>query len=368
MLEFKRRQGSKKYQLVVNGILLPDAEVDGTPSNFDVTIKGDKASKEIICNSFSDVFRDIVALRLDLPLPWNDLTNAVYIYRRGQKKSYDLIFAVEFDPVRWKRLWSSSEYLDAFGEVVKLSEIPRISFNKVEDTVWYGFELTFNVHNPKTNVATEVSRYTSLLTQLNERTESLLSVRVHDGSVVLHFDFPDEVRVPCEQYLLYFVQFLRDLGIEATAELEHEASQVLFAVKPSDAKEALDKIRIALEVYMSLPSTPIDDSSLDSEIAIQRLAANIYHLKGQLSLAHAELQANERTIQAQQFVIESQQRLLSGEILLESAKDVSNPELSEDKEELLKGALAITKYKGKGFEINLPEVYRRLKQFLTRKE
>ena len=243
----------------------------------------------------------------------------------------------------------------------------RISFNKIDDAVWYGFELTFNVYNPKSDVATEISRYTSLLTQLHEEAEIFLNRRLHDGSVVLYFDFPDEVRVPCEQYLLYFVQFLRGLGIEATAELKHEASQVLFAVKPSDAQEALDKIRMALEVYMRLPSTSINESPLESEIAIQRLAANIYHLKGQLSLAYAELQANDRTIQAQQFLIEFQQRLLSGEILLESAIDAPNQETTEDKEELIKGALAITRYKGKGFEINLPEVYRRLRKFLSRK-
>jgi hypothetical protein len=36
---------------------------------------------------------------------------------------------------------------------------------------------------------------------------------------VTFFDFPEPVKVPCQQYLLYFVQFLKDVGVEATAEL-----------------------------------------------------------------------------------------------------------------------------------------------------
>ena len=51
-----------------------------------------------------------------------------------------------------------------------------------------------------------------------------------------YFEFPDAVRVPCEQYLLYFAQFLRDLGVEASSELRHEVGMVLFSVTPTDLR------------------------------------------------------------------------------------------------------------------------------------
>ena len=118
---------------------------------------------------------------------------------------------------------------------------------------------------------------------------------------------------------------------------------------------------------MRLPSSPASDLSANDEIAIQRLEANIYHLKSQLKLAHAEVLTNERTIQAQQTIINSQQRLVDGLVILESAKTVKPKQESEDKEDLLPGVLAVTKYKGKGFELGLPEILRRLKEFLHRK-
>jgi hypothetical protein len=40
-----------------------------------------------------------------------------------------------------------------------------------------------------------------------------------DG-VAIQFEFPGPLKVACEQYLLYFAQFLRDLGVEVEAKIE----------------------------------------------------------------------------------------------------------------------------------------------------
>jgi CheY-like chemotaxis protein len=187
-------------------------------------------------------------------------------------------------------------------------------------------------------------------------------------SLISQFDFPEEVRVPCEQYLLYFVQFLKDLGVEATADISHEAGKVLFAVTPSDKNEALGTIHNALEVYLRLAASPIDSSSmLHSDIQVQRLAANIQHLQGQLTLAHAVLQAKDATIELQQTTIQ-QQRLLTGEIVLESMKDVSPKSKDKDTEEVLGGLAEITRYEGKGFNLNLPEAFRRLRKLFNERK
>jgi hypothetical protein len=84
-------------------------------------------------------------------------------------------------------------------------------------------------------------------------------------------------------------------------------------------------------------------------------------------LAVATIQSKDATIGAQEFIIANQERLLNGEILVSSAKYGSPRADIEDKEELLGGALAITRYKGKAFEVNLPDLFRRLKRFLSNK-
>ncbi|HYJ88718.1 MAG TPA: hypothetical protein VEW46_21810 [Pyrinomonadaceae bacterium] len=60
-------------------------------------------------------------------------------------------------------------------------------------------------------------------------------------SVSALFEFPEEVRLPCEQYLQYFAEFLRDLGVNANTSLVQQAGQVLFTVTPTDQEQALSK-------------------------------------------------------------------------------------------------------------------------------
>jgi len=221
--------------------------------------------------------------------------------------------------------------------------------------------LSVVVRDPNETLAGEARKRSDVLKRLHDLTEAALRSKLRQDSVVMRFDFPEEVRVPCEQYLLYFAQFLRDLGVSADTALTHEAGQVLFTVTPADKEQALDKIRVALNAYLHLPSNPIGDA-VNESIAVQRLESNILRLRSDLKLAAAELQAKNTTIEAQQLIIEVQKGLLSGEVVINSIKDVTPKPEDKDKEELLGGTVSIIPLKGKGLEINLPELFRRLKR------
>jgi hypothetical protein len=219
------------------------------------------------------------------------------------------------------------------------------------------------VEEPHNIIATELETYHAIFQDLHQLTENSLRANLSPESVLMFFDFADEVKVPCEQYLLYFTQFLKDLGVEAQTALTNEAGHVLFTVTPNDETEALDKIRTALDVYLHLPSSPIRDATNES-VAVQRLEANIFRLRGDLKLAAAELQAKETTVEAQRLIIDVQKAMLNGEILVDSMKDVAPK--PEDKEYLIDGLVALSTYQDKGFAINLGEILRRLKQLFAK--
>lgn len=294
---------------------------------------------------------------------------AVYKYETGKT---DIAFIFLYDAENWNRLWSVREYKEAFKLVVEQQNLPGVRWLEKESVsgelvIPGAVKLLFPVHHTEATIEAEAQSRSEVLNQLHQLTEASLTAKLHQESVVMNFDFPEEVRVPCEQYLLYFVQFLKDLGVEATAELQHQAGQVLFAVTPTNKEEALDNIREALGDYLKLAASPVNPGSvLGSEIEVQRLAANIQHLQGQLTLAHAVLQAKDATIQLQQTTINHQQRILSGEVIFESLRDVTPRPKGEDREEVLDGTVAITPLKGKGFEIGLPEIYRRIKRRFKR--
>lgn len=163
--------------------------------------------------------------------------------------------------------------------------------------------------------------------------------------------------------LLYFVQFLKDLGVQATADIRHEADDVLFSVTPSNKDEALETIKLALELYLQLPSNPAVSmpSEYSMAIPVQQLVANIQHLNTQLMLTQSALQLKDATIQALQTTIVQQRQVLTGQIILDSLQRIETPDRTEDKEQLLGGAVALTKYEGDGFELNVPLIYRWLK-------
>ncbi|WP_420127419.1 hypothetical protein [Longimicrobium sp.] len=184
------------------------------------------------------------------------------------------------------------------------------------------------------------------------------------NTLVTLFNFPPSVDTACEQYLLYFVQFLRDMGIEADASIKHQAHQILFSVTPKDGAEALDRISEALEIYLRLPDSPEFAAQAPSydDIAVQQLNANIFHLKGQLAISSAVIQAKNAQIEALQLSNFTYQQLLANQQQVATLPLLPLGNLDADSEPLVPGVIDVTKYEGKGFTVNFAEILRRLKR------
>jgi hypothetical protein len=194
------------------------------------------------------------------------------------------------------------------------------------------------------------------------------------SSVTMHFNFPPTVKVACEQYLLYFVEFLKDVGIKATAELREQAGQVLFSVTPDDKDEALDNIREALDIYLQLPmnrGTAIVVSP-DTSVEVLKLSGQLNNLQMQFNYALATLQQKDLTIQQRDTTIQYQQRLIeqqitSGQVLIKALqKEADN---DEDSESLGTDIIKVKPWSVEAvpFEVDLPELLRRLKEKFGRK-
>jgi hypothetical protein len=400
MIEFKQKEWpADDYQLLIDGTLVeyayvyPRRDERSTTIFWDISTRVPAAAQQIISQPLSEYLPieciDLIEV-FDIELVTSIYIAPKYAGRRHlidgsetpekikeieeqEQKEFRISFTSEPNLSDWTRPYSYREYCEEFARTVK-----AIDNSEMEFRLWHGdtdheefikFTVIASVSSLQRPIKDEIAEHTPLLRDLHERAERELMARRKSGSVVSYFDFPEEVRVPCEQYLLYFAQFLRDLGIEASSDLTHEAGRVLFTVTPKDEHEALDIIRAALEAYLQLPSNPISEPTAgEYEVAIQRLVANVHHLKSQLALQQAVLQAKDATIQALQFTAANQQRLLGGEVMIDSLSGVTPPAPRKEKEELLGGTVAITIYEGKGFEINLPELFRMFRRLFTKKD
>ena len=185
-------------------------------------------------------------------------------------------------------------------------------------------------------------------------TNNNLIASVDKEAVLTYFQFPENIKTACKQYLIYFTQFIADLGINVDTEIKEELSHTLFKVTPQNIDEGLEKIRDALNVYLNAPgSKDFQISVVDyNDISVKQWEANIYHLKSQLALANSIHQANQATIQSLELSNYQYRQLLeSRELKHESSKE----------EDIIKGIVAVKKYEGKGFSIDFGEMLEKIK-------
>ncbi|CEK35233.1 hypothetical protein [Paraclostridium sordellii] len=233
----------------------------------------------------------------------------------------------------WKRGYSISEQVSNLSRITNNKD--KILFEiEDEDMVLNGFTFYKDIESIDNLLKNEISMFMSHIIEIFQESNELLEHKNEDAAY-FEFNIDDSIKVACKQYLVYFTQFLQDIGISAKSEIKDEINKILFEVVPNDKTIALKRIKECLEVYIQL----IDCQEIEvyndyTNIAIMQLKSNIAHLNSQLMLANT-------IIEQQKISIE----------LLEGAK----ARLIEDKKEeicLLGGAVKIKEMEWKCLSVN----------------
>lgn len=273
---------------------------------------------------------------------------------RAEDKSILAQFNVEFEWEKWARAYSMSDVAESLKKHLEDEPSGFRYFVDDEDDFLNGFGIKYTIVKSEDSFGLVLSQLEPKIKSIMAAVEDRLLLESDSKSLVTMFNFPLRIRTVCEQYLIYFIQFLQDLGIEASGSISHEAGQVLFSVTPSDEQEGLERIREALTLYMKLPSHPIEALDSGTDMAVQQLKANVAFLSGQLMLAQAIVQAKDATIEALQLS-NFQYRQASGGTMISSNQQ-------KDSEPLIPGVVTVVPVDVKGLTINLPELLRRLKR------
>lgn len=375
MIELKTEEtharGDRGYKLLVDGVELSreQAYVYGLGrTDVSATIRGPEALTLIRRQRLSDFPTELARLSIDSS-PGRKSGDLLlrplfsrYVAEPSIAFSYPFVFRVPF----WKRPWSMGELRDAIRARVENGSVAGVKWTQMRASLSIpNFTIEIPIVDQEAPIAELLDQWTPVIEGLLTDVERDLTASMRPDSLVALFDFPVDVRVACEQYLLYFVEFLKDIGVEAQADLTHDAGRVLFSVTPRDGLQALDRIREALEAYLELPASKDlgDMSSLAADPRVQQLVANLQHLKGQLYLAAAALQLKDATIAQLSMARDVvRPKTISGEVLQSSLRLIdSSASPHVDEEEIISGVVSISQYKAKGVTINLAEIYRRLR-------
>lgn len=157
--------------------------------------------------------------------------------------------------------------------------------------------------------------------------------------IIKLFQFPPQYEVICSQYLLWFGELLKSLGIEAIVSTENKNGQTFLSIEPKDNTVLTSKIEKALYLYLSLPYSeylPAESTSdnLIAKVEFQQLQHQIQMFQQQMEVKNSLLELKSATNEQLKKDLEAAKDKI---LLLESLKD--------NKLEFFEGAIALDEYK-----------------------
>lgn len=307
-------------------------------------------------------FSDLGLILADIhasPFGWAFDFLELRLNKREAESKIQIVFKIDQDSELWSGPFSISNLAEAMQAVVSAHPELGFSYWQGDQKLQKGFGISSWV-SASDSVTTILTL--SSLVNFENHVEAALAA---DKLVRIQFNFPSSIKSACEQYLIYFVQFLSDLGIEALAELKEEAHNVLFTVKPKDRDQALAQIWTALKIYLQIPGLTDFETAVDrlDDIAVYQLKANLAHLHGQVQLAAAQLQLKNATISAKDAEI----ALLKERFDLNRFSEHKEKKTTDanEAEPIIEGVVAVRKLVLWEFlEIELPKILRKLKRRL----
>ena len=354
-IEFRDREDNFPYPyVIVNGISDVHSEYDKKDQS--VKFQDESVIAQVIKYSFVEVSKYFDAFTMDWYLHEYGRNIALSISNKGDEhnKCPIVILFVDYYLELWANLWSYYEFQSELKRSLENSNLKNIEFYIDDATLedLGNFSITCFVENDNSQIDTEIEKVLEVLNLHISKTEDKLNDYINQNSVSILLEFPKEINTACKQYLIYFAQFLADIGIMANTDIREQANKTLFTVTPINDKEALNKIREALNVFLHAPSLENFDIQISDnmDISVMQWAANVSHLKGQLMLAGAVIQAKGETIKALQlsnYQLE-QKQIIKGK--------------SENDEKILYGIVTIKEYDGKWFKIDFPKILKQLRR------
>lgn len=341
-------------RIVVDGVKDNESELSSYGSLY---VKSEETFLKLTKASFKELQNSLDLIDYSFDTEWSEYPINITISfpnLEGDPKSIWINPYIDY--LKWNKPYALSEFIAKHKEIAReMNDIRFVEFEDVRNEISGQF---FTLEIIIEDVAKPICKYIDLAVERLKEAHSLSLEILRDEhtseEISVLYQFPPEIRTACNQYLMYFAQFLEDLGISVETSLKEQANKVLFTVTPKDKKQALDVIYKALAIYIEASDGGINKNFAEGDLAVMQWKANIFHLKSQLELSKAMLQAKDETIEALK---------IANYQLKTFVPNIQLNENTEAKDEKILGGLAtVNTIALKGVTINLPEILRRLKR------
>ncbi len=250
-------------KVFVNGKLSPKTDVYHAESPWELNTTDSRVAQLLLDAQLSDLQAQLTAFDILDPARAYQIPGLSHPGRQS--------VGVEFVPERRVTSieissdWSVAEWRDLFSMTAFRKRLKRLAPRYPSIEVQFGFEGALSdailmcrspLRRSDLTVRTAHTRAVRQLESLIQQTVDDLRPDVRSDPLTGSLTFPPEIEQAACQYLRYFGQFLADLGLDASVEVKQRTHDVLFTIIPASQGQALEKIREALGVYLSLPNCP----------------------------------------------------------------------------------------------------------------
>lgn len=231
----------------------------------------------------------------------DEFSPATAVSLDNSENGMSVLLQLEFtDLDSWSESYSYGSYVDQLDALIEGQSLPIKKYSKHDATDLPHFAalgLTFNLIEG--DVVENILAYAQRISLAQQEAHANLLNYAPKNVLVKLFDFPEGFEVICVQYLVWFGEFLAELGINAQVISEQNGTKTKFIVAPENAGETLAKIEELFYKYLSLPYAeylPANDSDSGNKAFILSLKAQVDHFKTQIQFKEAIIETQNQTI------------------------------------------------------------------------
>lgn len=257
----------------------------------------------------------------------------------------------------WKKPWSLNELAEQLELFIQNHGDDSLGYFR-EDFWGIGIGISYK-HNLEVPIETELGYLLSFgENAINDITEELKFIGASQ-SLITYFKLPDNYIVPFTQYLVYFQQFLSDLGIDVSSDIKYQSNKLLLKIIPLNEDQNLNDIANLLTKFISTAESNNldivfndfkDISAVQWKHVIKNMQTEIKFLTQLLEQKSAIIENKNSSIELLELTNLQYKQL------------IKTSKISQEKEDVIPNILSVKKFDGKFFSINLPELLRMLKR------
>jgi len=282
----------------------------------------DKELSLIICNSpAGDIPK---GLEYSWEFESKEFPNANWLAFKKENGSVQIKLSITFSWEEWNQPFTIQEFLECYK-----NEMSNIGF-KTEINMeegWASLDIIFFVldgivlHRIDEVIHEAKKEYQSLVVKLARAGSENIFVKV--------FNFPKEYESICTQYLVWFGEFLLNLGINADVSAENNRHQTSLIVSPKEAPELLIKIEQLFYQYLSLPyieylPAQAVSASVEDKYLLQMLFSQVENFKNQIQMKEAVIEMKELSIASLKENLHEKEKKI---LLIQSMKNAKDIEM-----------------------------------------